>query len=245
MLARRRPRRRPRGCARRARLRRLNGATRSLRNRCGRPKPVTKLKRSAMSAAMSGSAVKSADVLVDRARSSRGSCRCRCGRSAGARRPRAGRRASSSRGSSCPGSRRRRARPPARATRAHSMLRRSSKRAFSSTTQTLCLPFSAASISAGASAESWLVRYTVVFSVDDVRVVARLPARTPRRSSRTSRTGAGRRCRAARSRRRGRRRSASRAGAACTGPTARTSGRAGRARRAAPTSARSSRPRTG
>ena len=45
------------------------------------------------------------------------------------------------------------------------MFRRSSKRAFSSTRQTLCLPFSAASISAGASAESWLVRYTVVLSV--------------------------------------------------------------------------------
>ncbi len=36
--------------------------------------------------------------------------------------------------------------------------------------QTLCLPFSAASISAGASAESWLVRYTVVFSVATRRV---------------------------------------------------------------------------
>ena len=46
------------------------------------------------------------------------------------------------------------------------MLRRSSKRAFSSTTQTLCLPFSAASISAGARAESWVVRYTVVLSAD-------------------------------------------------------------------------------
>jgi hypothetical protein len=40
----------------------------------------------------------------------------------------------------------------------HSMLHRSSKRALSSTMQTLCLPFSAASINAGASAESWLVR---------------------------------------------------------------------------------------
>ena len=50
------------------------------------------------------------------------------------------------------------------------MLRRSSKRAFSSTTQTTCFPFSDASISAGASAESWLVRYTVVFSVDDLRI---------------------------------------------------------------------------
>ena len=85
------------------------------------------------------------------------------------------------------------------------MFRRSSKRAFSSTTQTLCFPFSAASISAGASAESWLVRYTVVFSVDDRADPWRRRARTPRRSSRTSRTDAGRDVARARSRRRGRR----------------------------------------
>ena len=42
------------------------------------------------------------------------------------------------------------------------MLRRSSKRAFSSTRQTLCFPSSAASISAGTTGESSLVRYTVV-----------------------------------------------------------------------------------
>ncbi len=45
------------------------------------------------------------------------------------------------------------------------MLRCSSKRAFSSTTHTACLPFSDALISAGAIAESRLVRYTVVLSV--------------------------------------------------------------------------------
>jgi hypothetical protein len=44
------------------------------------------------------------------------------------------------------------------------MFRRSSKRAFSSTRQTLCLPSSDASISAGTSGDSSLVRYTVVFS---------------------------------------------------------------------------------
>ena len=44
------------------------------------------------------------------------------------------------------------------------MFRRSSKRAFSSTRHTLCLPSSAASISAGTSGDSSLVRYTVVFS---------------------------------------------------------------------------------
>ncbi len=44
------------------------------------------------------------------------------------------------------------------------MLRRSSNRAFSSTRQTLCLPFSAASIRAGTSGVSSLVRYTVAFS---------------------------------------------------------------------------------
>ena len=44
---------------------------------------------------------------------------------------------------------------------------RSSKRAFSSTTQTACLPRSAARISAGTSVESSLVRYTVVLSVGD------------------------------------------------------------------------------
>ena len=42
------------------------------------------------------------------------------------------------------------------------MFRRSSKRAFSSTRQTACLPFSAASISDGTSAESSEVRYTVI-----------------------------------------------------------------------------------
>ena len=42
------------------------------------------------------------------------------------------------------------------------MLRRSSKRAFSSTRQTACLPASAASISDGTSAESSEVRYTVI-----------------------------------------------------------------------------------
>ena len=41
------------------------------------------------------------------------------------------------------------------------MLRRSSKRAFSSTRQTACLPCSAASISDGTSEESSEVRYTV------------------------------------------------------------------------------------
>ena len=41
------------------------------------------------------------------------------------------------------------------------MLARSSKRAFSSTMQTACLPRSAASISDGTSGESALVRYTV------------------------------------------------------------------------------------
>jgi hypothetical protein len=44
------------------------------------------------------------------------------------------------------------------------MLRRSSKRAFSSTMQTACLPASAASISLGTSAESSEVRYTVILS---------------------------------------------------------------------------------
>ena len=44
------------------------------------------------------------------------------------------------------------------------MLRRSSNRAFSSTRQTLCLPSSIASISAGTSGVSSLVRYTVAFS---------------------------------------------------------------------------------
>ena len=44
------------------------------------------------------------------------------------------------------------------------MFRRSSKRAFSSTRQTLCFPSSDASISAGTSGDSSLVRYTVVFS---------------------------------------------------------------------------------
>ena len=42
------------------------------------------------------------------------------------------------------------------------MLRRSSKRAFSSTRQTACLPRSAASISAGTRSESSEVRYTVI-----------------------------------------------------------------------------------
>ena len=42
------------------------------------------------------------------------------------------------------------------------MLRRSSKRAFSSTRHTACLPRSAASISSGTSAESSEVRYTVI-----------------------------------------------------------------------------------
>ena len=42
------------------------------------------------------------------------------------------------------------------------MFRRSSKRAFSSTMQTACLPASAASISNGTSAESSDVRYTVI-----------------------------------------------------------------------------------
>jgi hypothetical protein len=42
------------------------------------------------------------------------------------------------------------------------MLRRSSKRAFSSTIATACLPRSAARISAGISADSPLVRYTVI-----------------------------------------------------------------------------------
>ena len=48
--------------------------------------------------------------------------------------------------------------------RDHSMLRRSSPRAFSSTRHTVCLPFSAASISAGTSGDSSLVRYTVDLS---------------------------------------------------------------------------------
>ena len=43
------------------------------------------------------------------------------------------------------------------------MFRRSSKRALSSTRQTLCFPFSAASTSAGTSGVSSLVRYTVAF----------------------------------------------------------------------------------
>src|ERR687888_399532 len=43
------------------------------------------------------------------------------------------------------------------------MFRRSSPRALISTRHTLCLPFSAASISAGTSGVSSLVRYTVAF----------------------------------------------------------------------------------
>ena len=42
-----------------SRSRMVNGATSSLRNSCGRPKPVTWLKRSATSAEISSSAVKS------------------------------------------------------------------------------------------------------------------------------------------------------------------------------------------
>ena len=52
------------------------------------------------------------------------------------------------------------------------MLRCSSKRAFSSTRQTVCLPSSAAAISAGTIGDSSLVRYTVVFSATTSRSAA-------------------------------------------------------------------------
>ena len=52
--------------------------------------------------------------------------------------------------------------PTSSSARDQRMFRRSSKRALSSTRQTACLPFSAASISDGTSAESSEVRYTVI-----------------------------------------------------------------------------------
>ena len=99
-----------------------------------------------------------AEVLVEPRGRSRGSCRCRCGRSGAARRPRGGRRASSSRGSSGRGSRRRRGRPPARAraTTRCCGARRSAPSARRGR-RSAC-PSSAASISAGTSGESSLVR---------------------------------------------------------------------------------------
>ena len=51
--------------------------------------------------------------------------------------------------------------PACSSERDHSMLRRSSPRALISTRQTVCLPRSDASISAGTSGVSSLVRYTV------------------------------------------------------------------------------------
>ena len=95
-----------------------------------------------------------ADVLVEVARSSGCSCRCRRGSSGGCRRPPGARRAAPWRGSSARRGRTRRARPPLRATRARSMLACSSKRALSSTSATTCLPCSAAFTSERTSALS-------------------------------------------------------------------------------------------
>ena len=98
------------------------------------------------------------EVLVDARGDARGSCPCRRGRSGGARRPRAGRRASSSRGSSGSGTRRRRARrrARARATTRCCGARRSAPSARRGR-RSAC-PSSAASISAGTSGDSSLVR---------------------------------------------------------------------------------------
>ena len=90
--------------------------------------------------------------------------RCRRGRSASARRPRGARRASSSRGSSGSRSRRRRGR---RRARARATTRCSDARRSAPSTRRgrpICLPSSDASISAGTSGESSLVRYTVALS---------------------------------------------------------------------------------
>ena len=52
--------------------------------------------------------------------------------------------------------------PASSSARDQRMFSRSSKRAFSSTMHTACLPFSAARMSEGTSAESSEVRYTVI-----------------------------------------------------------------------------------
>ena len=128
------------------RSRRLKGATRSLRNSSGLPKPgdVVEEVRHVLGDLRVGG--EEPEVLVG----ARGDGVVVAGAdvdvAASARRPRGGRRASPSRGSSGSGSRRRRGRRRARApaTTRCSGARRT--RAFSSTRQTLCLPFSAASI---------------------------------------------------------------------------------------------------
>ncbi len=103
-----------------------------------------------------------AEVLVDGARSSGCSCRCRRGSSGGCRRPPGARRAGPWRGSSGRRARTPRARPPASSMRARSMLACSSKRALSSTSATTCLPASAAFTSdATMPASSPPVRYSV------------------------------------------------------------------------------------
>ena len=116
--------------------RRNQGPTRSFRNTVGRMRPVTALNTSATSAAISSSAVNrlrfvrrrvrrvvvpGADVDVP-----------------ARRRARAGRAARASRAPSGRARRRRRGRPRGSSARDHSMLRRSSKRALSSTRQTAC-----------------------------------------------------------------------------------------------------------
>ena len=185
------------------------------------------------------------DVLVDARGRGVVVARCRCARSGAGRRPRGGRRASSSRGSSGRGTRRRRGRPPARATapirccaarRSAPSARRRRRSACRSRT-----PRSAPA----RSPSRRLVRYTVVFSVDHVRVARGRPhERLDARRERVVRVldddvalrDLGEEVA---------RRSGSRAGAVCTGPTARTSDRAGRARTSWPRSARSSIPRPG
>ena len=123
--------------------RRNHGPTSSLRNTAGRERPVTAVKTSATSAAMSSSAVKRPQSSYVEAFDS-GSCRCRYARSG---RPFASCRTRSANSVDLQVGDAVDDVDAARSSARPSMLRRSSNRAFSSTRRTACLPFSAVSTS--------------------------------------------------------------------------------------------------
>ena len=184
-----------------SRSRRLNGATSSLRNFSGRPKPghVVEEVRDVLGDVRVGG--EQAEVLVERGPSPSGSCPCRCGRSAGGRPARGGSRASPLRGSSCSGSRRRRGRPhaPAPATTRCSAARRSGPSAPRGR-RSACRPRPPRSAPARAASR----RSSGTRSPSARSRPGRPPlrGRRPRSWSRTSRTDGGRGCRPSRSPRR-------------------------------------------